>query len=125
MMQLLTRLQHHTEKESQLVQMMTQRTNDMQMSREQHRRYKEQIRESERKLKCSEEQLYKEQMQVKKCWETIARLKNLLAQQDLEDRDELTHKLEKEKIRAQKAEEKIKVNLVWKSFRDSVKKTST
>lgn len=121
-MQLLTRLQHHTEKESQLVQMMSQRTNDMQMSREQHRRYKEQIRESERKLKCSEEQVYKEQVQVKKCWETIARLKNLLAQQDLEARDELTHKLEKEKMRAQNAEEKIKVNLGWKLFRDAAKR---
>lgn len=91
---------------------MSRHANETHAYHERLRRCHEQVRALEQKLKDREEQLQKEQAQQKKSRATIARLKRLLAQEDLETRDELSRKLEKEKSRAQGAEEKMKVNLL-------------
>lgn len=91
---------------------MSRHANETHAYHERLRRCHEQVRALEQKLKDREEQLQKEQVQQKKSRATIARLKRLLAQEDLETRDELSRKLEKEKSRAQVAEEKMKVNLL-------------
>lgn len=90
---------------------MSRHANETHVYHERLRRCHEQVRALEHKLKDKEEQLQKEQAQLKKSRATITRLKRLLAQEDLETRDELSRKLEKEKSRAQVAEEKMKVNL--------------
>lgn len=109
-MQVQARLQHHNDTESQLAQLMSRHSNETHVYHERLRRCQEQVRALEQKLKDKEEQLQKEQSQLKKSRASITRLKRLLAQDDLETRDELSRKLEKEKSRAQEAEEKIKVN---------------
>lgn len=112
-MQVQARLQHHNDTESQLAQLMLRHSNETHVYHERLRRCHEQVRALEQKLKDKEEQLQKEQSQLKKSRASITRLKRLLAQEDLETRDELSRQLEKEKSRAQAAEEKIKVNLSW------------
>lgn len=92
---------------------MLRHSNETHVYHERLRRCHEQVRALEQKLKDKEEQLQKEQSQLKKSRASITRLKRLLAQEDLETRDELSRKLEKEKSRALAAEEKIKVNWSW------------
>lgn len=70
--------------------------------RERLRRTQERERAAERRLKDSEEQLQRSQA-------TIVRLKKLVDQRELGARDELSRKLEEEKVRAQEAQRKIKV----------------
>ncbi|TNM95000.1 hypothetical protein fugu_017759 [Takifugu bimaculatus] len=106
--QVQARLQHHNDTESQLAQLMLRHSNETHVYHERLRRCHEQVRALEQKLKDKEEQLQKEQSQLKKSRASITRLKRLLAQEDLETRDELSRKLEKEKSRAQVAEEKLK-----------------
>lgn len=92
---------------------MSRHANESHVYHERLRRCYEQVRALEQKLKDKEEQLQKEQAHLKKSRATITRLKSLLAQEDLETRDELSRKLEKEKSRAQVAEERMKVNIVY------------
>lgn len=113
LIQVQARLQHHNDTEGQLAQLMSRHANETHVYHEQLRRCHEQVRALEQRLKDREEQLQKEQAQQRKSRATVARLKRLLAQEDLEARDELSRKLEKEKSRAQVAEEKMKVNLSW------------
>lgn len=113
LIQVQARLQQRNDTEGQVAQLMSRHANETHVYHERLRRCHEQVRALEQKLKDKEEQLQKEQAQLKKSRATIARLKRLLAQEDLEARDELSRKLEKEKSRAHVAEEKMKVNLSW------------
>ena len=72
------------------------------MLRERLRRTQERERTVERRLKDSEDQLQRSQT-------SVARLKKLVEQRDLGQRDELTRKLDEEKGLRQEAERKVKV----------------
>uniref|UniRef100_A0A672FQW9 Lebercilin LCA5 n=1 Tax=Salarias fasciatus TaxID=181472 RepID=A0A672FQW9_SALFA len=94
-------LQRYDDTESEISQLLTRHSNDMQVLRERLRRTQERERVAEKRLKDREEQLQRSQV-------TIGRLKKLVSQRELGERDELNRRLEEEKTRAQEAERKIR-----------------
>lgn len=76
------------------------------MLRERLRRTQERERKAERQLRDTEERFQRSQV-------TILRLKKLVEQRDLGAREDLSRRLEEEKLRAQEAERKLKVNRQW------------
>lgn len=97
-------LQRYDDTESEISQLLSRHTNETHVLRERLRRTQERERAAERRLKDSEDQLQRSQA-------TITRLRKLVDQRELGARDELSRRLEEEKVRAQEAERKIKVNL--------------
>uniref|UniRef100_A0A672FFD2 Lebercilin domain-containing protein n=1 Tax=Salarias fasciatus TaxID=181472 RepID=A0A672FFD2_SALFA len=87
-------LQRYDDTESEISQLLTRHSNDMQVLRERLRRTQERERAAEKRLKDREEQLQRSQV-------TIGRLKKLVSQRELGERDELNRRLEEEKTRAQ------------------------
>ncbi|CAL9692337.1 unnamed protein product [Knipowitschia caucasica] len=94
-------LHRYDDTESEISQLISRHSNEIHVLRERLRRTQERERTVERRLKESEEQLTKSQA-------TVARLKKLVNQQDLGQRDELSRKLDEEKGLRQEAERKIK-----------------
>lgn len=99
-------LQRYDDTESEISQLLSRHANETHVLRERLRRTQERERAAERRLKDSEEQLHRARA-------TVARLRKLVDQRELEARDELSRRLEEEKARAQEAERKLKVNLSW------------
>ncbi|XP_055005200.1 lebercilin isoform X2 [Boleophthalmus pectinirostris] len=94
-------LHRYDDTESEISQLISRHSNEVHVLRERLRRTQERERTVERRLKDSEEQLLRSQA-------TVARLKKLVNQRDLGQRDELTRKLDEEKGLRQEAERKIK-----------------
>lgn len=94
-------LQRYDDTESEISQLISRHSNDIHVLRERLRRTQERERAVERRLKESEEQLQRSQA-------SVARLKKLVDQRDLGQRDELSRKLDEEKALRQEAERKIK-----------------
>ncbi|CAJ1078184.1 lebercilin [Xyrichtys novacula] len=94
-------LQRYDDTDSEISQLLSRHSNETHVLRERLRRTQERERAVERRLKDSEEQLQRSQA-------TIARLKKLVDQRELGARDELSRRLEEEKVKAQEAERKIK-----------------
>ncbi|KAK7906860.1 hypothetical protein WMY93_015472 [Mugilogobius chulae] len=94
-------LHRYDDTESEISQLISRHSNEIHVLRERLRRTQERERTVERRLKDSEEQLLRSQA-------TVARLKKLVNQRDLGQRDELTRKLDEEKGLRQEAERKIK-----------------
>lgn len=94
-------LQRYDDTESEISQLISRHSNETHVLRERLRRTQERERTVERRLKDSEEQLQRSQA-------TITRLKKLVDQRNLGQRDELTRKLNEEKGLRQEAEHKIK-----------------
>ncbi|TKS76054.1 Lebercilin Leber congenital amaurosis 5 protein [Collichthys lucidus] len=94
-------LHRYDDTESEISQLLTRHTNETKVLRERLRRTQERERAAERRLKDSEEQLQRSQS-------TIARLKKLVNKKELGARDELSRRLEEEKVQVQEAERKIK-----------------
>lgn len=97
-------LQRYDDTESEISQLISRHSNDIHVLRERLRRTQERERAVERRLKESEEQLQRSQA-------SVARLKKLVDQRDLGQRDELSRKLDEEKALRQEAERKIKVRV--------------
>uniref|UniRef100_A0A3B4AZ24 Lebercilin domain-containing protein n=1 Tax=Periophthalmus magnuspinnatus TaxID=409849 RepID=A0A3B4AZ24_9GOBI len=94
-------LHRYDDTESEISQLISRHSNEVHVLRERLRRTQERERTVERRLKESEGQLLRSQA-------TVARLKKLVNQRDLGQRDELTRKLDEEKGLRQEAERKIK-----------------
>ncbi|KAI3364354.1 hypothetical protein L3Q82_011151, partial [Scortum barcoo] len=94
-------LQRYDDTESEISQLLSRHNNETHVLRERLRRTQERERAAERRLKDNEEQLQKSQA-------TISRLKKLVDQRELGERDVLNRRLEEEKARVQEAERKIK-----------------
>lgn len=109
-------LHRYDDTESEISQLLSRHTNETKVLRERLRRTQERERAAERRLKDSEEQLRRSQS-------TIARLKKLVNKRELGARDELSRRLEEEKVQAQEAERKIKVYLFLDLIYFSIDKT--
>ncbi|XP_041660620.1 lebercilin [Cheilinus undulatus] len=94
-------LQRYDDTESEISQLLARHANETHVLRERLRRTQERERAVERRLKDSEDQLHRSHA-------TITRLKKLVNQRELGERDELSRRLEEEKTRTQEAERKIK-----------------
>uniref|UniRef100_A0A3P9IP46 Lebercilin LCA5 n=1 Tax=Oryzias latipes TaxID=8090 RepID=A0A3P9IP46_ORYLA len=94
-------LRHYDDTESEISLLLSRHSNEIHVLRERLRRTQERERASEQRLKDAEEQLQKSRA-------TIARLKKLVDQRELGTRDELSRRLDEEKIRTQEAQQKIK-----------------
>uniref|UniRef100_A0A3B5B0A7 Lebercilin-like n=1 Tax=Stegastes partitus TaxID=144197 RepID=A0A3B5B0A7_9TELE len=94
-------LQRYDDTESEISQLLARHSNETQVLRERLRRTQERERLAERRLKDSEEQLQRSHV-------TVRRLKKLVEQRELGPRDELSRRLEEEKVQVQEAERRIK-----------------
>ncbi|KAM4633646.1 lebercilin [Polymixia lowei] len=94
-------LKRYDDTESEIAQLLTRHTNETQALRERLRRVQERERAAERRLKDSEERLQRSHA-------AVARLKKLADQQELGPREELSRRLEEERLRTQEGERKIK-----------------
>ncbi|CAN9507405.1 unnamed protein product [Ophioblennius macclurei] len=94
-------LQRYDDTESEISQLLSRHAADLQVLRERLRRTQERERAADRRAKDCEEQLQRSQA-------AAARLKKLVGQRELGERDELNRRLEEEKARAQEAERKVK-----------------
>ncbi|XP_056150624.1 lebercilin [Lampris incognitus] len=94
-------LQRYDDTESEIAQLLSRHSNETQALRERLRRAQERERAAERRLKDSEERLQRSKA-------AVTRLKKLADQQELGPREELSRRLEEEKILAQERERKIK-----------------
>lgn len=94
-------LHRYDDTESEISQLIVRHSNEIHVLRERLRRTQERERAAERRLKDSEEQLQRSQA-------TVTKLKKLVHQKDLGQRDELSRKLDEERGLRQEAERKIK-----------------
>ncbi|XP_028295117.1 lebercilin isoform X2 [Gouania willdenowi] len=94
-------LQRYDDTESEISVLISRHSNEMHVLRERLKRTQERERAAERRSKDGEEQLQRSQ-------KTIARLKRLVDQRELGEKDELRRRLEEEKARAQEADQRIK-----------------
>lgn len=99
-------LQRYDDTESEISQLLSRHSNEIHVLHERLRRTQERERKAERQLRDTEERFQRGQA-------TISRLKKLVEQRDLGARDDLSRRLEEEKLRAQEAERKLKVNRQW------------
>lgn len=95
-------LQRYDDTESEISQLLSRHNNETHVLRERLRRTQERERAAERRLKDSEEQLQRSRA-------SVTRLKRLVEQRELGERDELSRRLDEEKARAQEAERRVKV----------------
>ncbi|KAL3979824.1 phosphoserine aminotransferase [Sarotherodon galilaeus] len=94
-------LQRYDDTESEISQLLSRHSNEIHVLHERLRRTQERERKAERQLRDTEERFQRGQA-------TISRLKKLVEQRDLGSREELSRRLEEEKLRAQEAERKLK-----------------
>uniref|UniRef100_A0A674BF60 Lebercilin LCA5 n=1 Tax=Salmo trutta TaxID=8032 RepID=A0A674BF60_SALTR len=106
---ILRQLQHRQEKalqryddtESEIAQLLSRHANETTALRERLRRTQERERDTERRLKDTQEQLQRSQS-------SLGRLRRLAEQQELGPREELTRRLEQERVKDQENQLKIK-----------------
>ncbi|XP_013999096.1 lebercilin [Salmo salar] len=106
---ILRQLQHRQEKalqryddtESEIAQLLSSHANETTALRERLRRTQERERVTERRLKDTQEQLQRSQS-------SLGRLRRLAEQQELGPREELTRRLEQERVKDQENQLKIK-----------------
>lgn len=97
-------LRRYDDTESEISLLLARHSNETHVLRERLRRTQERERVAEQRLKDAEEQLQKRRA-------TIVRLKKLVDQRELGTRDELSRRLDEEKMKTQEAQQRIKVNL--------------
>lgn len=111
MMQVQARLQRKTKEEKTLDELTAQHVQDTHVLHEQLKQYKKQMRAAEQMIKDKDKRIAKQQSKMKKNEESVAHMKELLAQKGLETRDELLREIDRQKRLAQDADEKAAVGL--------------
>ncbi|RVE56013.1 hypothetical protein OJAV_G00231820 [Oryzias javanicus] len=94
-------LRRYDDTESEISLLLARHSNETHVLRERLRRTQERERVAEQRLKDAEEQLQKSRV-------TVTRLKKLVDQRELGTRDELSHRLDEEKMKTQEAQQRIK-----------------
>ncbi|KAF6716089.1 Lebercilin [Oryzias melastigma] len=94
-------LRRYDDTESEISLLLARHSNETHVLRERLRRTQERERVAEQRLKDAEEQLQKRRA-------TIVRLKKLVDQRELGTRDELSRRLDEEKMKTQEAQQRIK-----------------
>lgn len=107
--QVQARMQHKTKEEKTVDELMAQHNQDTHVLQEQLKRLRKQLRRAEQMIKDKDERLAKQQSEMKKNEESLAHMKELMAQKGLESRDDLLREIDKQKKLAQVAEEKAAV----------------
>lgn len=107
--QVQARLQHKTKEEKTVDELQAQHKQDTHVLQEQLKRLKKQLRWAEQIIKDKDKRLAKQQSEMKNNEESMAHMKELMAQKGLESRDDLLREIDKQKKLAHEAEERAAV----------------
>lgn len=101
--QVQARMQHKTKEEKTVDELTAQHNQDTHVLQEQLKKLKKQQRRAEQMIKDKDDRLAKQQNDMKKNEDSLAHMKDLLAQKGLESRDDLLREIDKQKKLAQDA----------------------
>lgn len=109
MMQAQARLQLKTKEERTIDELTAQHNQDTHVLQEQLKRLKKQLRRAEQMIKDKDERLAKQQNDMKRNEESLAHMKDLMAQKGLDSRDDLLREIDKQKCLVQEAQDRAEV----------------